>query len=57
MYRIKRTAEEIDEQMNRAWEEEDGGSRYPGMTYEQGIRAAIDWITTDGGDEPPMPEE
>ena len=57
MYRIKRTAEEIDEQMNRAREEEDGGSRYPGMTYEQGIRAAIDWITTDGGDEPPMPEE
>ena len=57
MYRIKRTAEEIDEQMNRAWEEEDDGSRYPGMTYEQGVRAAIDWITTDGGDEPPMPEK
>jgi hypothetical protein len=25
-------------------QEDDGGSKFPGMTYEMGIRAAIDWL-------------
>ena len=46
MYEVKRTDKEINDLLDRCAEQEDkGGSRYPGMSYEQGIRAAIDWIT------------
>jgi len=45
MYEMVRTDEEIDdliiECMRKA---NDGRSKYPGMTYEQGIRAAIEWL-------------
>ena len=46
-----RTPEEIDDLMNRCVDsEESGESSYPGMTYEQGIKAAVNWL--DGGDHP-----
>ncbi len=46
MYDIKPTDVEIDEQLNKAYEQEEkGGSKWPGMSYEQGVRTAIDWIT------------
>lgn len=46
-----RTPEEIDDLMNRCSDcENSGESIYPGMTYEQGIQAAINWL--DGGDHP-----
>lgn len=32
--------------------EEDGFSVYPGMTYEQGIMAAIKWLTEPDADNP-----
>lgn len=45
--------DEIDELMNQIAElEERGDTRYPGMTYEQGIKAAIEWITGMSGDHP-----
>ena len=28
--------------------EEEGSSKYPGMTYEQGVRAALEWINGYG---------
>jgi len=31
----------------RAAEGEEHGSQWPGMTYEQGLRAGIDWILGD----------
>ena len=35
----------IDELLNQCIEsEETGVSKYPGMTYEQGIKAAIEWL-------------
>ena len=47
----KRTQDQIDELLNRCIEaEETGVSEYPGMSYEQGIKAAIEWL--DGGDYP-----
>lgn len=42
--RINKTEEEIDDVLNRASEAEDEGvSKYPGMSYEQGIKAALEW--------------
>lgn len=52
MYEIKRTAEEIDRVMNWAAEGVDEGSHYPGMSYEDGIRNAIEWIVGDQEDAP-----
>jgi hypothetical protein len=28
--------------------ENDGGSKFPGMSYEQGIKAAFDWLAGYG---------
>jgi hypothetical protein len=36
--------EQIEEEINRALEWEGKGSKFPGMTYEQGIRWALDWV-------------
>ena len=40
---------EIDDVMNACAEaEESGGSRYPAMSYEQGVHAAILWMQGEG---------
>lgn len=50
---MKRTEEEINELLNKCSEaEEEGASRYPGMTYEEGIHAAIDWMLGYNDDNP-----
>ena len=41
--------DEINEVMVEA--EESGSSRWPGMTYEQGVAAALRWMI-DGGENP-----
>ena len=43
-YRIVRTDKEIDDCLNDAAESDSGGSKWPGMTYEQGVCAAIEWM-------------
>ena len=49
---MERTKQEIDELLDICSEiEEECGSRYPGMSYEQGIKAAIEWLL-EGGDYP-----
>lgn len=53
MYDLERTEEEIDEQLNKAIEGSYKPSRWPSMTYEQGVRAAMDWLLGDD-DDPPM---
>lgn len=46
-----RTQRQIDDLLDRCVKsEETGESAYPGMSYEQGIKAAIEWL--DGGDYP-----
>jgi hypothetical protein len=43
----------IDDVMNECLEyENDGGSKFPGMSYEQGVLAAVRWLTEDN--ESPM---
>jgi hypothetical protein len=55
-YRIVVTDEEINEQMNRGTAaEETGDSKYSGMSYEQGVRDALEWIVY-GGDKP-LPDD
>lgn len=40
---------EIDDAMNQCVEAETNGrSQWPGMTYEQGVLAALRWVTDDG---------
>lgn len=50
---IIRTEQEIWDLLNQCAEaEETGSSIYPGMSYEQGIKAAIEWITGDTNNHP-----
>ena len=46
---------EVNDVLNRCADQTDeGGSRWPGMSYEQGVEAAIRWMQGDG--ENPMDE-
>lgn len=50
---IVRTDQEIWDLLNQCAEvEEAGSSNYPGMSYEQGIKVAIEWIIGDVKDHP-----
>ena len=43
------TNEEIDEVMNECIVQIDKGtSKYPGMSYEEGVAAALRWIQEEG---------
>ena len=51
----KPTQDEIDEVLNQCAEAADSGeSKFWGMSYEQGVEAAIRWLTE--GDQNPMAE-
>lgn len=46
---IKPTEDEINDVLNACAESEDNGEPiYPGMSYEQGVKAAIQWLQGDG---------
>jgi hypothetical protein len=53
MNKIKRTDSEIDNLLNsaNAWEEH-GGSSVPGMSYEQGVKAGIEWLLGNSNEYP-----
>ena len=43
-YDVARSRAEIDDALNSCVEAEaTGRSRYPGMSYEEGVRAGIEW--------------
>lgn len=45
---IVRSEQDIWDLLNQCADaEETEDSKYPGMSYEQGIKAAIEWITGD----------
>lgn len=47
-YRIDPSDQDIDNARNLAAEQEEkGGSQWPGMSYEQGVAAAIGWMLGD----------
>ncbi len=51
---VERTQEEIDEILNKCAESIDKGqAKWPAMTFEQGVDAALRWVTGDT-DENPM---
>lgn len=48
---------DVDKQLNKAWESiEKGTTRWPGMTFEQGVADTISWMTGDS-DEPPFGDD
>ena len=54
---IVRTDEEINALLNECSEaEEFGKTKFRGMTYEQGIKAAIEWLTDLEVDDNPLEE-
>ncbi len=53
---MNRTEDEINDVLNRCIEsEETGESQWPGMTYEQGVKAALEWV--QGYGEHPLEDE
>lgn len=50
-----RTLEEISKQQDLCQEGREMGSKYPGMSYEDGILTTIDWLLGET-DEKPMEE-
>jgi len=55
--KLSRTDEEIDTLMNEVGVNVDQGvSRFPGQTYEEGVAAAIAWLCGDT-DDYPFPED
>jgi len=53
IYEIRRTDQEIDEVLNDCLEQEiKGHSRWPAMTYEQGVAEALRWVMGESEDHP-----
>ena len=50
--RLARRDDEINRVMNWAAEAMEKGSKFPGMTYEDGVEAAISWLIGDNKDPP-----
>ena len=40
--------EEIEEAISKCSQAGEEGSRFPGMSYEEGVRYAIEWLEEDG---------
>lgn len=51
-----KTQEEIDDVLNTCAEALDSGSKFPGMSYEEGVEAAIRWLLDDGNPGHPFEE-
>jgi len=51
--KIKRTDKEIDKVINRANQiKQVGTTKYPDLTYEEGVRNTLLWIIGDNKDNP-----
>lgn len=49
----ERTEKEINEIIDwAARAEASGRSNFPGMSYEEGVRAALEWVTGQSDDKP-----
>ena len=45
MYRVVRTDNEVNDCLNEAMQAEIERSKYPGMSFEEGVIYAIKWLT------------
>ena len=52
MQLAKPTEQEVHQLLDICSEAMENGSKYPGMSYEDGLRDGIDWVTEGG--EPPL---
>ena len=52
MYETVRTEKQIDDVLNAASEGIEKGSKWRGMSYEQGVEAGIRWLIGDIDDNP-----
>lgn len=50
---MQRSKEEIRDMVQKAYDSEDSDHPLFGMSYEEGVRAALDWVTGDI-EEPPI---
>jgi hypothetical protein len=53
---VEQSDEAIEDQIAKAGETMHGRSRWPGMSYEQGVYNALLWATGQS-DEPPMEDD
>lgn len=51
-YRLVRDDDEIDDVLGACVEAEADGTSWPGMSYEQGVQAAIRWMTDESANHP-----
>lgn len=51
-----RTRKQIEDQQEKALQSRDDGGKYHGLSYEDGVEAALAWALEDS-DELPMEEE
>jgi len=47
-----KTREEVYEQINKALQTIESGNGYHGMSYEEGVKAALEWVIGDINEEP-----
>lgn len=47
-----RDEDEIDAAMDEATVRASHASRFPGMTYEQGVRDTLDWVLSEDAENP-----
>ena len=52
MYTVVRTEEEINRIMDWAYDGVENGSKYSGMSYEEGIVTILDWLAGLTDDDP-----
>ena len=52
----KPTDEEMEAECDKTYDADENGSAWPGMSYEQGVRAALDWVLGNS-DDPPIGDE
>ena len=55
MFEVKRTDKEIYDVFDICAEAEAEGSKFFGMTYEQGVEAGIRWVTKEGYEDDETP--
>ena len=47
-----KTRKEVDEQIDKAQQAIESGEGYHGMGYEEGVKAALEWVMGDIDEEP-----
>lgn len=47
-----KTREEVNEQIDKAQQSIESGEGYHGMSYEEGVKAALEWVMGDIEEKP-----